>query len=96
MELAIAESCVGLRAGLMEEAISQFFYVTLILTLLPVAATTFAGLLAAIIQAATQVQEQSLSFICKLFTALTFLGLFGDWMFGLLEEMARDSLGQVL
>ncbi|MDD2943272.1 MAG: flagellar biosynthetic protein FliQ [bacterium] len=80
----------------MDEAVLQFFYVTVILSLLPVVITTFAGLLAAILQAATQVQEQSLSFVCKLFSALAFFGLFGDWMFGLLEELACDLIGRVI
>jgi flagellar biosynthetic protein FliQ len=45
-----------------------------------------AGLLIAILQASTSIQEQTLTFVPKVFIILGILGLLGGWMF--------TSLGQ--
>ena len=44
------------------------------------------GLVVAILQAATSIQEQTLTFVPKIFTILIILALLGRWMFTSLGE----------
>jgi len=46
----------------------------------------FVGLIVAILQAATSIQEQTLTFVPKIFTILIILALLGRWMFTSLGE----------
>jgi len=48
------------------------------------------GLVVAILQAATSIQEQTLTFVPKIFTILIILALFGGWMFASLREYTRE------
>ena len=44
------------------------------------------GLVVAILQAATSIQEQTLTFVPKIFTIMIILALLGGWMFKSLKE----------
>ena len=44
------------------------------------------GLVVAILQATTSIQEQTLTFVPKVFTILLMLAVFGGWMFTSLGE----------
>jgi flagellar biosynthetic protein FliQ len=44
------------------------------------------GLVIAILQATTSIQEQTLTFVPKLFTILVLLGILGGWMFSYMED----------
>ena len=44
------------------------------------------GLVVAILQATTSIQEQTLTFVPKVLTILTVLGLLGGWMFSSLGD----------
>jgi len=44
------------------------------------------GLVVAILQATTSIQEQTLTFVPKVFTILLMLALLGGWMFSSLRE----------
>ena len=44
------------------------------------------GLVVAILQAATSIQEQTLTFVPKIFTIMIILALLGGWMFKSLRE----------
>ena len=48
------------------------------------------GLIVAILQATTSIQEQTLTFVPKVFTILLMLALLGGWMFTSLGEYTRD------
>ena len=48
------------------------------------------GLVVAILQATTSIQEQTLTFVPKVFTILLMLALLGGWMFTSLGEYTRD------
>jgi flagellar biosynthetic protein FliQ len=52
-------------------------------------ASLVAGLAISILQAATQVQDQTLSFVPKLVAVLVALAVGGAWMGGLLVRFAR-------
>ena len=64
--------------------IYQLSYHSLLLILLlsgpPILISTFLGLVVAIFQAATQIQEQTLSFMVKLFAVILTLFLLGGWL----------------
>ena len=66
--------------------IYQFSYQALILILLlsgpPILVSMILGLLVAIFQAATQIQEQTLSFTVKLFATIFTIMLLGGWLGG--------------
>ena len=69
-----------LRGGILE----------LILVVAPVLLVTIVvGLIVSILQAATSIQEQTLTFVPKLFTILIMIALLGGWMIGRVVEYAR-------
>jgi len=53
------------------------------------------GLLVAILQAATSIQEQTLTFVPKIFTILIILALLGGWMFTSLREYTVELFRQI-
>ncbi len=64
--------------------IYQLSYQALLLILLlsapPILISTFLGLMVAVFQAATQIQEQTLSFMVKLVAVILTLMLLGGWL----------------
>ncbi|NLN19614.1 MAG: flagellar biosynthesis protein FliQ [Firmicutes bacterium] len=50
------------------------------------------GLVVSIIQAVTQIQEQTLSFVPKILAALAAVALFGPWMLHKLVDYATELL----
>jgi flagellar biosynthetic protein FliQ len=58
----------------------QTLFLTLILTGPPVICAMLVGLTISILQATTQIQEQTLTFVPKLFTVVAVLALVGPWM----------------
>lgn len=48
------------------------------------------GVLTAILQAVTQIHEQTISFIMKLIVVVLFLVIGGDWMMNTLQEYALE------
>jgi type III secretion HrpO family protein len=64
--------------------IYQLSYQALLLILIlsgpPIIISTILGLLVAIFQAATQIQEQTLSFMVKLFAVMFVLLMMGGWL----------------
>lgn len=57
----------------------QALYLTLILTAPPVAAAMMIGLAISLLQATTQIQEQTLTFVPKLVAVIVTLALVGPW-----------------
>lgn len=54
------------------------------------------GVLVAIFQAATQIHEQTLSFIPKLLLIIAFLLLAGSWMLNTMQEFTRMIFTQMI
>jgi len=50
------------------------------------------GLVVSILQAATQIHEQTLSFVPKLLAAFATLGIAGPWMLSTLVDYIRQTL----
>lgn len=58
----------------------QTLFLSLILTGPPVISAMLVGLVISILQATTQIQEQTLTFVPKLFAVVAILALGGPWM----------------
>lgn len=64
--------------------------VTLLMSAPPLLAALLTGLLVSVFQAATQINEMTLSFIPKLLAIFVALVLFGPWMLGILLDYIRE------
>jgi flagellar biosynthetic protein FliQ len=53
------------------------------------------GLIVAILQSATSIQEQTLTFVPKIFTILIILALLGGWMFRSLREYTLELFQRI-
>jgi flagellar biosynthetic protein FliQ len=53
------------------------------------------GLVVAILQATTQIQEQTLTFVPKVITILAMLALLGGWMFSSLGEYTTELFRRI-
>jgi len=53
------------------------------------------GLVVAILQSATSIQEQTLTFVPKIFTILIILALLGGWMFRSLREYTLELFRRI-
>lgn len=76
--------------------IVQLSYQALLLILLlsapPIVISTILGLLVAIFQAATQIQEQTLSFMIKLFSVILVLLYMGGWLSSQIMQFTQNIL----
>lgn len=70
----------------------QALYLTLILTAPPVLTAMLLGLTVGIMQATTQVQEQTLTFVPKLIGIMVTLAVVGPWIFVQLMNFATSLL----
>jgi flagellar biosynthetic protein FliQ len=68
----------------------QALLVTLMMSAPPLLAALLTGLVVSVFQAATQINEQTLSFIPKLLAIFVVLVLFGPWMMGILLDYIRE------
>jgi flagellar biosynthesis protein FliQ len=68
----------------------QALQVTLLMAAPPLLAALLTGLLVSVFQAATQINEMTLSFIPKLLAIFVVLVLFGPWMLGILLDYMRQ------
>ncbi|EFC90310.1 MULTISPECIES: flagellar biosynthetic protein FliQ [Dethiosulfovibrio] len=53
------------------------------------------GLIVGILQTATSIQEQTLSFVPKIIAIMGALVVMGPWIFGVVRKLAVDLLGQL-
>ncbi len=71
----------------------QALLLVAILSAPPILISTLLGLLVAIFQAATQIQEQTLSFTIKLFSVLVTLFVMGDFLSAEIMQYATNIFG---
>lgn len=71
----------------------QTLFLALILTGPPVVTALLVGLVISILQATTQVQEQTLTFVPKLVSIVIMLALMGPWMLSQLVAFATSIYG---
>lgn len=79
--------------------IYQLSYQALILILLlsgpPIIISTILGLIVAIFQAATQIQEQTLSFTVKLFAVIFTILFLGNWLGSLVLQYTQTIMNSI-
>lgn len=75
--------------------IRDAFYMVLLISLPPLAAGMLVGLVVSILQAATQVQEQSLSFVPKLVAVFLTLALLAPWVIHVMVRYTAEIFGQL-
>ncbi len=80
------EPDVALRIG------REALLLTLLITAPPVLAAMFVGLVVSLFQAATQLQEQTLTFVPKLVAVFVVLAITGMWMISLLMRFSTSIL----
>lgn len=73
---------IGMIVNFLREGIFQVF----ILAAPVLLAALVVGLIVAIFQATTSIQEQTLTFVPKILTILGMLALLGGWMFSVLRD----------
>ncbi len=71
-------------------------FITAIIILLPILGVTMViSVIISILQAATQIQEMTLTFIPKLFVTLLMIVLAGPWIMRTLVNFTRDVLASI-
>jgi flagellar biosynthetic protein FliQ len=73
----------------------QALQVTLLMSAPPLLAALVTGLVISVFQAATQINEQTLSFIPKLLAIFVVLVLFGHWMMGVMLDYIRELFNAI-
>ena len=79
--------------------IEQMLKVTALVSLPPLATAFVVGLLISIFQAATQIQEMTITFIPKIIATVAALIIFGTWMLTMLVDYYRsifDSISKLI
>ncbi len=73
--------------------IGQRAIYVLLIVIAPVLLTSLVvGLLISIFQATTQINEQTLTFVPKIFAAFLVIAFLGGWMFKQVIELAREIM----
>jgi flagellar biosynthetic protein FliQ len=75
------------------ETLRQMLYVSIILSLPVLGAALVVGLVVGLLQAVTSIQEQTLSFVPKLFAIVAVLVITGPWMLRTLSEYGAQIFG---
>ena len=82
---------IGQISNLMRAGVMQVF----ILIAPVLGAALIVGLIVAIFQATTSIQEQTLTFLPKMLTISAILALLGGWMFAELKDYTMTLFGQI-
>ncbi len=53
------------------------------------------GLIVAILQATTQIQEQTLAFVPKILVVLIAIGIFGPWMLTIMLDFVKNLFARI-
>lgn len=78
-----------------ESFITETFLVVLLFSGIPLVVSSFSGLIVAIIQSATQIQEQSISYVVKLASVIGVLVLMSGWIARDLCEFTQELLKSI-
>ncbi len=71
-------------------AAAQALYLVLMLSLPPIVVASLVGIVLSLIQAITQLQEQTLTFGVKLIAVIVTLFLMGGWLSGQILQFSQD------
>jgi flagellar biosynthetic protein FliQ len=84
--MSVGEAVSIMRGGIME---------TLILSAPVLIVAMVIGLVISILQATTQIQEQTLTFVPKIAAIMLVLAFLGSWMFGSLGQYTRELFAMI-
>ncbi|HUW39630.1 MAG TPA: flagellar biosynthesis protein FliQ [Rectinemataceae bacterium] len=84
--MSVGEAVTIMRGGIIE---------TLILSAPVLIVAMVIGLVISILQATTQIQEQTLTFVPKIAAIMLVLALLGSWMFGSLGQYTRELFAMI-
>lgn len=73
----------------------QTLFLTLILTAAPVGLALIIGLAVSLLQATTQIQEQTLTFVPKLVVIFMVISLLGPWSISQLMAFAENLINSI-
>ncbi|MEX2215509.1 MAG: flagellar biosynthesis protein FliQ [Phycisphaeraceae bacterium] len=76
--------------------IREALLLTLVLSALPVLAAMIVGLIVSLFQAATQIQEQTLTVVPKIIAVFAVLGIGGFWMLRQLIQFASTLFESIV
>lgn len=82
---------LGMIISLIRESILMIFVLVAPILL----SALLVGLIVAILQATTSIQEQTLTFVPKIFTILGILALLGGWMFNTMQNYTKDLFSMI-
>jgi flagellar biosynthetic protein FliQ len=74
----------------------QALWLILLLSLPPLLASLIVGLVISLLQALTQVQEQTLTFVPKIIAVIVTTIIFAEWMLARLHVFARQVFQMIL
>ena len=77
------------------DCLTRGLALVILLTALPLSAAALAGFLTAVVQTATQIQEQSLSFLIKLGSVTAVLALLSRWLGGEVLAFSQEMIETV-
>lgn len=75
---------------------NEGLWLILILSLLPLLASLIVGLLVSLFQALTQIQEQTLTFVPKIFATILVIMITAGWMMDTLREFSIRAFDLML
>ncbi|MGO8694601.1 MAG: flagellar biosynthesis protein FliQ [Rectinemataceae bacterium] len=84
--MSVGEAVSIMRGGIIE---------TLILSAPVLIVAMVIGLVISILQATTQIQEQTLTFVPKIVAIMLVLAFLGSWMFGSLGQYTRELFAMI-
>jgi len=79
-----------MEPGLVVDLSQNALYIVLLIIAPVLGAGLLTGLIVAILQATTQIQEQTLAFVPKIFAVLIALGIFGPWMMSTVMDFVQE------
>lgn len=82
---------LGMIVAMMRQSIFMIF----ILAAPVLLSALLVGLIVAILQATTSIQEQTLTFVPKIFTILGILALLGGWMFSNIQNYTINLFSMI-
>ncbi len=79
-----------MEPGLVVDLSQNALYIVLLIIAPVLGAGLLTGLIVAVLQATTQIQEQTLAFVPKIFAVLIALGIFGPWMMSTVMDFVQE------
>lgn len=91
----------GIQSGgstvdlMFDQYLKQTFFLVIIASGLPLMASAVIGLLVSIVQAATQIQEQSIGYLLRLLAVSLVIVLCGDWVASQLVTFFQETMATI-